>query len=401
MSDRERETTSSGGREYIRALIMRILWLPHLHWDFIRVGQREYRFAEAIKRVHDVHFLTWLGVRTKPTAALQALRERSWAENGLTIHQAPRIPNPFGQRVHERTARGLRVNEYLHRQAVRKLVRIEEIDVVICGISHQSVGLPPHDLGVPVVFDYLDYKLEQWPDVEREYFQVSDAVLCTSQVLHERSQQFHPHAYYLPNGVDLRAAAAADASRVRARYDLQNANVVSLIGITASFDPYYVDAMAKVARDFPELVFLLVGDGGQLGETILARAREVGLRTVATGAIHPSEIADFFAATDVGLYPGDKNAYFDAASPLKVLEYSAAGKAVVATDLVELRNWGFPNVRLAAPTADAFAHEIAGALRNPAVRPPEGLESFAWPELTQRLLAILDEIVARGKRSRD
>ena len=47
----------------------------------------------------------------------------------------------------------------------------------------------------------------------------------------------------------------------------------------------------------------------------------------------PSEVADFFAATDVGLYPGDKNAYFDAASPLKILEYTAAGKPVACVRL--------------------------------------------------------------------
>ena len=375
---------------------MRILWLPHGDWRFIRRGQREYWFAQAINDKHDIHFLTWLDVRTRPTAALESLRTKTWRDAGLTIHQARRVPNVFGQRVHERSARGLRINELLHQHAVRQLVRRERIDLVICGIGHQAVGLPPDDLEVPLVFDYLDYKLEAWPEVEAAYMRIVDAVVCTSEVLVERTQRLHPHVSYLPNGVDLGAAAAADGKRVRAEYGLvDGASIVSLIGVTASSRLFYIDGIATAARDVPNLVFLLVGDGGSLGDAMSERARELGLRTVATGPVPPSEVADFFAATDVGLYPGDQTAYFDAACPLKVLEYSAAGKPVVATDLAELRRWGFPNVRLAAPTAEAFASEIKLALRSAPERPD--LERFSWSALSAQLLEILSEVSARGK----
>jgi glycosyltransferase involved in cell wall biosynthesis len=374
---------------------VRILWLPHLHWDFIRQGQREFRFAQLTKDVHDVHFLTWREVRTQPTAALESLRTETWRESGLSIHQARRVPNFLGQRVHDVSGRGLRINEYLYARAVRQIVARELIDVVICGISHQSVGLPPGDLRIPLIFDYLDYKLERWPQIEAEYMERSDAVLCTSRVLAERTERLHPRAYYLPNGVDLGAADTADGARVRRQYDLDGAKVVSLIGVTASDRLFYIDALAEAAKDVPGLVFLLVGDGGELGAAMLRRAHERGLRVVATGRIPPSEVADFFAATDVGLYPGDKNAYFDAACPLKVLEYTAARKPMVATDLVELRNWGFPNVRLAAPTAEAFAREIKLALEESHGYPD--LEDFSWSVLSDRLLRILDEVVARGK----
>lgn len=375
---------------------MRILWLPHHHWEFIRRGQREYRFSHAIKDVHDVHVATWLAVREQPARMLSALRRRKWTEEGLTIHQTPRVPNVFGQRVHEATTRGLRINEILHRREVRRIVRRERIDLVIAGISHQSVGLPPHDLPVPVVFDYLDFKLEKWPEVEAEYMEIADAVLCTSTVLHERAARLHPQVFYLPNGVDLAAAGIANGDEVRRRYDLDGATVVSLIGVTASTDVFYVDAMAEAAREIPNLVFLLVGGHDELANSMLRRARELELRTVAPGAIAPAEIADFFAATDVGLYPGDQNAYFDAACPLKVLEYSAAGKRVVATDLAELRSWGFANLHLAAPSAEAFARALVDAARATTPRPPD-LERFDWPVLSNRLLEILDAVVDRGK----
>jgi glycosyltransferase involved in cell wall biosynthesis len=375
---------------------MRILWLPHLHWDFIRQGQREYRFAQAIKDAHDVQFVTWTEVRTNRRAALTSLQARTWEEDGLTIHRARRVPNFLGQRVHERSARGLRVNEWLHSRTVRDVVRRERIDLVICAISHQSVGLPPADLEVPLVFDYLDYKLERWPELEAEYMARADAVLCTSHVLVDRAARLHPKVYYLPNGVDVDAMRRADGSRVRRRLGLERSKVVSLIGVTASDRPFYVDAVAAVAHDAPEVAFLLVGDPGELGKTIAARAHDRGVRLVSTGRIPPAEVADYFAASDVGLYPGEKSAYFDAACPLKVLEYTAARKPVVATDLTELRNWGFPNVRLAPPTADAFAGEIKAALAESHDFPD--LDEFRWSKLSDRLDEILGEVAARGKR---
>jgi glycosyltransferase involved in cell wall biosynthesis len=376
---------------------MRILWLPHHHWGFIKEGQREQRLAEAIKDVHEMHFLTWQVARPNPASILGALRSARWRDNDFWIHQMRRVPNLAGQRLHEASGRGLRINEYLFGRAIRQIVANEKIELVLCGIGHQSVGLPPAGLPVPLIFDYLDYKLERWPDVETGYLERADAVTCTSRVLLERIEARHPRSYYLPNGVDLFAAAAADGERVRREHGLENAKVVSLIGVTASAQPFWVDAIAEAMSTVPELVFLVVGDPGELGEMLHRRTQERGVRLIATGPIPPSEVADFYAATDVGLYPGDKNAYFDAASPLKVLEYTAAGKPVVATDLAELRNWAFPNIHLAEPSAEAFAREIVLALGQPHDFPD--LSEFSWPHLAERLKAIIDEVSTRGRKA--
>jgi glycosyltransferase involved in cell wall biosynthesis len=158
-----------------------------------------------------------------------------------------------------------------------------------------------------------------------------------------------------------------------------------------------------VARELDDVVFLLVGDrtdGGHLGDAIVERAEELGVRTVATGPVDPRGVADFFAATDVGLYPTEQGPYFDAACPLKILEYTAARKPVVATDLAELRNLGFPNLRLTDPTADDFARELRATLVEPPP-PTSELAEFSWPHLSERMLSILDEVAARGKLDRD
>src|SRR5437899_12882388 len=101
-----------------------------------------------------------------------------------------------------------------------------------------------------------------------------------------------------------------------------------------------------------------------------------------TGAVPNAVVAKYFMASDVGIYPGDASPYFDAACPIKVLEYSAAGKPVVATDLTELRRLAFPNVYLSPPEPTAFADRIVRALRTRTAMPD--LSAFDWDVLARR-----------------
>ena len=100
-------------------------------------------------------------------------------------------------------------------------------------------------------------------------------------------------------------------------------------------------------------------------------------------------------ATDVGLYPGDANPYFDAACPIKILEYSAAGKPVVATDLAELRRLAFSNVYLAPPTPDAFGAAIVRALNERTAMPD--LAAFDWDTLTAQFEDACEELISERR----
>ena len=114
--------------------------------------------------------------------------------------------------------------------------------------------------------------------------------------------------------------ALGQRDRTRADLGLKGKQVVSLIGLTASPSLFFVDALAIAARQLPDLVFLLVA-GGELLQPIVERCRQLEVRFVATGN-NPSNsrFANHFAASDIGLYPGDFTSYFDAACPIKVLE---------------------------------------------------------------------------------
>jgi glycosyltransferase involved in cell wall biosynthesis len=355
-------------------------------------GQREWHLIRRLlPRGHEVHVVTWEGIRG-PGALLRTMMSRTTREGAFVIHRAPRFPNPVGRLTHD-YARGFLPNEWLFQRHLRQILAREQFDVFVYGISHKAVGLPPSDVSVPRVFDYLD--LVVYPEIEAEYLRSSDLILCTSSVLVDRVRGLGGQPRYLPNGVDARRIASGRAALVRSKYGLEGKKVVSLIGLTCSPTLFFIDAIAEAARTVPDLVFLAVGGSGWLPHEGLGRfatrCRERGVPLVTTGPISHEAVADYFMATDVGLYPGDANPYFDAACPLKVLEYSAAGKPVVATDLAELRRLAFPNVYLAPPEPKAFAAAIIRALNERTSMPD--LSVFDWDVLARDFEAACERLV--------
>jgi len=374
---------------------MKILWNPHLPWARM-TGQREWHLIRRLcARGHEVHVVTWEAIRS-PAGLLHSLTHEVERDGSPVIHRAPRLPNPIG-RITGDYARGFLPNEWLFQRHVRAILASEPFDLFAYGISHKAVGLPPFDVAVPRVFDYLD--LCVYPEIEAAYLANSDMVFCTSGVLADRVRSLGGRSHYLPNGVDRRRIAAGRGEVVRRQLGLSGKKVVSLIRLTFSRTLFFIDAIAEAARTVPDIAFLAVGSGGWLPHEGLgpfeARCRELGVPFVATGHVPHEAVADYFMATDVGLYPGDATPYFDAACPLKVLEYSAAGKPVVATDLAELRRLAFPNVHLAAPTPEAFGAAIVRALDERTAMPD--LAAFDWDALTVQFENACEALIAERR----
>lgn len=187
---------------------------------------------------------------------------------------------------------------------------------------------------------------------------VSDPVASWVQQRTRRRDGVH----VLPNGVDLH--------RIRPTHD--PAERPFTVGFVGTLKPWHgvdvlVDAMIELRARVPHARLLLVGDGPR-AEDVLAAAGRGRLPVEHTGAIAPGQVPDHLARMDVACAPypaGDEVAYF---SPLKVLEYLAAGVPVVASaigQVPQLLDGGRCGVLVPPGDAAALATALADLAEDP------------------------------------
>lgn len=166
-----------------------------------------------------------------------------------------------------------------------------------------------------------------------------------------------------PTAPAIAVANGADVHRITPAADPRTGPVT--IGFVGTLKPWHgVDQLLTAAADLQALptppALLIVGDG-PLGEHIDHRAGELDLPIERTGAVDPARVPALLRRMDIGVapYPADADQYF---SPLKVLEYLAAGLPVVASAVGQLPSLiDHESTGLLVPPSDTTA--LSGALR--------------------------------------
>lgn len=166
---------------------------------------------------------------------------------------------------------------------------------------------------------------------ERIALQQATLILAVSTPLAEYLRMLHggsPHLEVLPNGADPSRFSPARAvpAEIRRRLSLGSGTVVGWAGI---FRPWHrLDLLLDAVATIPEVTLLVIGDGPE-ERRLRLRAGEPDLqgRVRFAGRIPHDEMIHYIAAMDVAVVAGDDTQH---ASPMKLLEYMAMERAVVA-----------------------------------------------------------------------
>jgi glycosyltransferase involved in cell wall biosynthesis len=242
---------------------------------------------------------------------------------------------------------------------------------------------------VPVVYDAIDAwdgaLGAGWYDrpSEDEALSRADHLIASSALLRDEiAARSGRGVELLPNAHDPRRF---DASIRHARpRDVRPGEPT--VGFVGALWGEWVDLelVAHVARALPRATFHLIGP---TGDRQLPKAPNV----FALGPKPQGEIPAYLQACEVAILPFTRDRLSVAVSPLKLFEYLAMRRPVIATDLPELAN--VPGVRIARTTA-AFAAAIDEQGRNPSPWPEAEvgrfLASHTWAARVDRLLALLD-----------
>jgi glycosyltransferase involved in cell wall biosynthesis len=276
-------------------------------------------------------------------------------------------------------------NQYLFRRQVLKIIQQVKPDVAIYADSFHFTGFPPFDTGVRTIFDYVDKSR-----FAKTYLKNSDAAVGVTAAL---CDELGRDVNLVPNGVDVARYRSCSKQEAKLRLGFNGKQVISLIGLTLSPRLYFLDAIAGLDIDRSRLAILVVGQGSILSD-IRRRAHALGLseNLVTPDFVPNRDIHWYFAASDVGLYPGEDIPYYNEAAPLKVIEYTAASVPVVSSPVLMFAGW--PNVRQVAPSADPFRDAMQRALAEPSDF--QDVRELDWERIAERLLSVM-RAVERGQ----
>jgi glycosyltransferase involved in cell wall biosynthesis len=250
------------------------------------------------------------------------------APPGVPIHELPAAPERAGERIAELIA------EY-DAQAI--LERYSLASGPARGAAGES-GVPlVLEVNAPLVREAARHRgltgIPEAQERERQAFAGADAIGAVSRAVlaHvRRTAPDGPRPRWIPNGVEVERFAAAAPTALGLSADTVK------IGFVGSMKPWHgVADLLDAIGDLPvELV--LAGHGPLLDE--LRRASAGDRRVHILGDLPHDRIPGLLRSLDIGAAPylPDEDFYF---SPLKVLEYLAAGLPVVCPrvgDLPEL-----------------------------------------------------------------
>lgn len=168
-------------------------------------------------------------------------------------------------------------------------------------------------------------------ETERWVWRQADVVLPVTGVLAdilERAGVDSSKMSVIQNGIDpQRFAGYPSLEEAKRKLGLEGRLVLGFTGFVRAWHglDQVVEFLARVQD--PSFILLIVGDGPARGE-LEAQARQLGIgdQVRFTGVVRREEIRDHIASFDIALQP----AATEYASPLKLFEYLALRRAVVA-----------------------------------------------------------------------
>lgn len=190
----------------------------------------------------------------------------------------------------------------------------------------------------------------------------------------------------VPNGVSVR--------RIQPQPEDPDKVVVTFVG---TLKPWHgvADLLEAASLSQGGWQLRVLGDGPEM-DSLRERAEELGVEVDLRGAIAPDLMPSHLAGSAIGVAPypdlgGQEHQYF---SPLKVLEYMAAGLAVVASDVGQVPQL-VGEVGVLVPPSDpqALAEALDALAADPARRTDLGrrarrsaVEKHSWSSVVRTIL---------------
>jgi glycosyltransferase involved in cell wall biosynthesis len=200
-----------------------------------------------------------------------------------------------------------------------------------------------------------------------------------------------------PVGADLaHFGAQVSGEKVRKHFGEKELFVLYLGQLNgAQYTHLFIETVSILKKQGVKGCYIIVGSGNSF-KNLKALAVDLGVDDVIhfVGAIRHDLVPAYLSAADITVACFEDNEITRCKSPLKIVEYLAAGKAIVASAVGEVRTMLKDCGVLVKPgSASALAEGIKVLAKNPAMRSELGKrarkraeEKYNWPAVVDNLL---------------
>ena len=334
-------------------------------------------------------------LRAWTTRGAPAPAPSAWTDDNLDLHVVapPMLPwmRPAALRAVNRRSMRSRVEREAAALGLRDPVVLTTVPNGVDG-----AGLA----GSRALVYYCVDDFTSWPGVdavaaaslERELLARCDLVLATSQRLADTRRAARGPTELLPHGVDVELLSRASDPGTKPLEGVRGGKpVLGYLGLLdARLDVALVTAVARARPDW-DVVFVGPTDAAPDPRLALPNVRRVP-------AVPYERVPEALAAFDVAILPYVRSELTRSINPLKLREYLASGRPVVATSLPEVARFA-PEVHV-ADDPGAFIAAVEGCLAGPRDRRADRramLAGESWDDRARTLVARCQEVRDRGR----
>ena len=219
--------------------------------------------------------------------------------------------------------------------------------------------------------------------LEKEFMQIADAVIVTSQGLYEKKKDFCRACFLVKNAVNI------DLFTKAFKTEINNKKIIGYIG--SIDDRIDFDLLDQLIKFMPDTEFVFVGRiVDKTGEEILRKHPNVKLE----GPKSVKDLPGYLSSFAMGIIPFAKNEFNKGVYPLKVNEYLAAGLPVVTTDFGYLQD--FENVIRIADSTEKFKAFTLEEINNDSAERKLQRLNFArqnsWEQRVEEISGIIEKL---------
>lgn len=388
---------------------MNFCFIPWVDWNFYLHSRPHHLVKEALRRGHRVLYLnpTWRAAQKEGNLeiwhpfscgvfriARRILRGELFSKASPARREKLTPLRHFFYRPYEDQNRWAFASKYLSelliKQKLRTFIAPQDQNVIIFGQPFPLVLHIPYfrKLGYTVIYDLIDdwsvYQdaPEYFSRTEPFLLQSADIITAPSKALYQKGLRYNKNTHLCPNAADMAHFAKAREFCERPEDLPGHRPRIGFFGIIREW--FDVDLLRYAALQRPKFEFCLIGGHS---EEVFEKLKGLGNVHLIGSKDYPI-LPRYLHHFDVTIIPFVINDLIRSTNPIKVYEYLAGGKPVVAADIPELE--GMPYVYL-SESHDAFVRNLDRALE--VIPNLEEIDAFLENQTWSRRFDVIEKAI--------